>query len=278
MSGPLAKLRVHEHATRCGGQMATALATCARLGLRTAYLGAVGSDANGRLVRETLAGLGIDLTHLVVHDGFNQFAFVLVDERTGERIVLWDRDERLRLAEHELPVATIESCRLLHVDDVDEDAALAASRLAMAKGIPVTSDIDRLIDRTPELIDAVDVAILAEHLPPALTGCSEVRDALAAMARRPGQVLCATLGRRGAVAVDDAGFHEQPGFEVTVKDATGAGDVFRGGLIYARLRGDTLDQQLRFANAAAAVSCTRQGAIDSVPSLGEIEDLLRRGR
>jgi sugar/nucleoside kinase (ribokinase family) len=275
MSGPFAKMRIREHATRCGGQMATALATCARLGLRTAYVGAVGGDANGRLVRETLAGLGIDLSHVVVHDGFNQFALVLVEEGTGERSVLWDRDERLRLADHELPRAAIESCRLLHVDDVDERAALTAARIAGAKGIPVTSDIDRLIDGTAELIDAVSVAILAEHVPPALTGRVDVREALAAMPRRPGQVLCVTLGRQGAVAIDDDGFHERAGFELAVKDTTGAGDVFRGGFIYARLRGCSLDEQLRFANAAAAVSCTRPGAIASVPALEEIQALLK---
>jgi sugar/nucleoside kinase (ribokinase family) len=275
MSGPFAKMRIREHSTRCGGQTATALAACARLGLRASYIGAVGSDANGRLVRETLAGLGVDLSHVVVHEGFSQFAFVLVDATTGERIVLWDRDERLRLADHELPVAAIETCRLLHVDDVDEHAALAAARIAGARGIPVTSDIDRLIDTTAELVDAVTVAILAEHVPPALTGRTDVREALAAMPRRPGQVLCVTLGRQGALAVDDAGVHEQAGFEVPVKDATGAGDVFRGGFIYARLSGRTLDEQLRFANAAAAISCTRPGAIASVPALEEIEALLR---
>jgi sugar/nucleoside kinase (ribokinase family) len=58
-------------------------------------------------------------------------------------------------------------------------------------------------------------------------------------------------------------------------DTTGAGDVFRGAFIRALLRGEAPDAMLRFANAAAALSCTRLGAIGGVPSLEEVERLLR---
>jgi sugar/nucleoside kinase (ribokinase family) len=68
--------------------------------------------------------------------------------------------------------------------------------------------------------------------------------------------------------------HEVAGHVVDVVDTTGAGDVFRGAFIYALLRGDDPADVLRFANAAAAVSCTRLGAIASVPTLLEIRDRL----
>lgn len=275
----LSKLRITRHAVLCGGQMATALATCASFGMRASYVGATGSDANGRLVRDSLVQLDIDISHLAVHDASNQFAFVLIDERTGERVIFWDRDERLDLDEVELPAEALASCRLVHVDDSDEVAAIAAARIARRHGIPVTSDMDRVTDRTRDLIAAVDVAIFAENVPLQLTGSldsrvQEVVSALKALPRRPDQILCATLGSRGAVAVDHDGAHYQPGFRVEVRDTTGAGDVFRGAFIYARLDGRPLDDQLRFANAAAALSCTRLGALASVPSLPEVNALL----
>ena len=102
-----------------------------------------------------------------------------------------------------------------------------------------------------------------------------VAAALEALPRRQGQIFCATLGSRGAVAIDEDGVHYHPGFHVAVADTTGAGDVFRGAFIYGRLQGWPLDRQLRFANAAAALSCTRLGALASVPSLEEVERLLR---
>jgi sugar/nucleoside kinase (ribokinase family) len=57
-------------------------------------------------------------------------------------------------------------------------------------------------------------------------------------------------------------------------DTTGAGDVFRGAFIVALLRGDAPADILRFANAAAAVSCTRPGAVDSVPTVADAESLI----
>ena len=60
-------------------------------------------------------------------------------------------------------------------------------------------------------------------------------------------------------------------------DTTGAGDVFRGGFIYALVHGQPIDQALRTANAAAAVSCTRLGALNGVPTLDEVNALLASG-
>ena len=89
---PTAKLRISSHSTMCGGQMATAMAACAGFGLKAAYLGAVGHDHNGRLIRAELDERGVDVSHLMTRECANRFAVITVDETTGERIVLWDRD------------------------------------------------------------------------------------------------------------------------------------------------------------------------------------------
>jgi sugar/nucleoside kinase (ribokinase family) len=83
-------------------------------------------------------------------------------------------------------------------------------------------------------------------------------------------MLVVTLGSRGALALVGTEVYEAPGFPVTTVDTTGAGDVFRGAFIVALLEGRPPADILRFANAAAAVSCTRHGAIAGVPSLDEI--------
>jgi sugar/nucleoside kinase (ribokinase family) len=72
---------------------------------------------------------------------------------------------------------------------------------------------------------------------------------------------------------DDDRFVHVPAYAVDVVDTTGAGDVFRGAVIYAMLRGDAPEELLRFANAAAAVSCTREGAMGGVPTLEEVLNL-----
>jgi sugar/nucleoside kinase (ribokinase family) len=90
-------------------------------------------------------------------------------------------------------------------------------------------------------------------------------------------MLCVTLGARGAMLLDGERLHRVGGHAVPAVDTTGAGDVFRGAFIYAQLRGEAPDRILRFANAAAAASCTREGAIGGVPTLGDVQRLLEHG-
>jgi sulfofructose kinase len=270
----LAKMRISQHFVSCGGQVATALATCASLGLRAKFVGVTGTDDNAKRVRRDLEDRGVDLSDVVIRDVANQYAVILVDEHSGERIVLWDRHERLQLRDRELPPEAIAGARVVHVDDVDINAAIRAATIARGTGTTVTSDIDRVHERTMELVRAVTFPIFAEHVPSALTGRHDPEDALRALRREHDGILCVTLGVAGAIALDGDQLLRVPAFAVNAVDTTGAGDVFRGAFIYGYLKGWTLEAAIRFANAAAAVSCTRLGAMASVPSREEAERFL----
>lgn len=281
-SGPSAKLRIVSHQRSPGGQTATTLAACASLGLRTAYVGTISSDEHGTLVRAALACRGVDTSRAHVREAPNAFAVILLaaarasgsSQPGGERIVLWDRDPVMRLTPDDLPGDLGQLARLVHVDDVDLDAAVAAARAARAAGAAVTSDIEDASPRVSELVDAVTLPIFAEHVPQALTGAPDLESALRMLGRRHPGPLCTTLGPRGAVMLVGDRLIEQRAFRVDAVDTTGAGDVFRAGFIYAWLRGDSPEAILRFGCSAAAVSCTRRGAISSVPTLGEVTALL----
>jgi ribokinase/sulfofructose kinase len=271
---PTAKLRISSHAIMCGGQMATAMAACAGLGLKTAYFGCVGHDHDGRLIRSELEQRGVDVSHVLTRECANRFAVITVDETSGERIVLWDRDERLNLRAREIDPALIASARIVHVDDEDQEAAIAAATVARSAGVPCASDIDRITDRTPELIAAVSIPIFAQHVLPAMTGETDVERGLRAMRQWNDGMLCVTLGPSGAMLLKDDEVVSEPAFPVKAVDTTGAGDVFRAAFIYALLKEYPLRTMVRFANAAAAVSCTRAGAMAGVPSMREVETLL----
>jgi ribokinase/sulfofructose kinase len=264
------KMRIGRHLATCGGQAATTMAACARFGLRSWYVGAIGRDDNGRRIREELPQYGLDPAGLVVRDGRNQFAVIVIDEQTGERAVLWDRDEGLRLREEDVPLDAIASARVLHVDDVDQEAAIRAARHARGCGIPVTSDLDRMTDRTDELVMAVTYPIFADGLPEQLTGERDHERALRRLRRRHDGWLVVTLGQQGAAALDGDRFVLSPGFPVKAVDTTGSGDVFRAGFIYGVLEGWDLDRTLRMANAAAGLACTRLGAMAGIPALDEV--------
>jgi sugar/nucleoside kinase (ribokinase family) len=177
----------------------------------------------------------------------------------------------------ELPSALIASAKVVHVDDEDDTIAIEAARLARAAGVAVTSDIDRITERTRELAEAVTIPIFAEHVPLEITGIADMQRALRALRAPHHSLICVTLGSRGAMVLEGNRTRHFPAFTVRVVDSTGAGDVFRGAFIYALLRGDAPDAIVRFANAAAAVACTRHGAIGGVPTLAEIEQLMSGG-
>ena len=75
-----------------GGQVASAMVACAKLGLRTKYVGTVGDDERGRIQIESLRGTGINLDHVQIRKGCaNQSAYIVIDQSTGERTVFWRR-------------------------------------------------------------------------------------------------------------------------------------------------------------------------------------------
>jgi sugar/nucleoside kinase (ribokinase family) len=285
--GPAAKLRIRHHAISPGGQTATTLCTCAAMGLEPTYIGAVGNDDNGELLRDELTNRSVDTSHLAIRDSNNAFAVILLHDAHGERVVLWDRTSELDLEPEEIDPEVIRSARLIHVDDVDEGAAILAASIGREAGLPVTSDIERVGSRTGELLAAVSIPIFAEHVLEQLTGEKDFERGLrkiqaqregaarAVTAREAGRdMVCVTLGSRGAMLLAGDRIYRVSGIPVDVVDSTGAGDVFRGAFITALLRGDGPQEILRFANLAAALSCTRPGAIGGIPTLAEIQALL----
>lgn len=254
--------------------MATAMAACAGLGLRAAYLGGVGNDHNGRLIVSELQQRGVDVSLVLTRECANRFAVIAVDETSGERIVLWDRDDRLNIAPSELDPAVIALARLVHVDDEDQEAALAAAALAKEAGVPCTSDIDRVTALTTLLISRVGIPIFAQHVPLAISGETDMPRALRAMRELNTGMLCVTLGAAGGMLMIGDELIVESGFAVKAVDTTGAGDVFRAAFVDGLLRGMAPRDLLRFANAAAAISCTRAGAMNSVPAREEVERLI----
>jgi len=266
--GPLSKLPIHSHFVSPGGQTATAMAACAALGLRAAFLGGTGNDAHGALVRDELTRRGVDISQAVVFDGPQPYSIILLAEGHPERIVLWRRQPG------KFNPVDYSRLKLLHVDDIDIDAAIAAAKGAREAGRLVTTDIDQVSAQTRELIQAATHPILAEHVPGALTGETNLARALRLLRPLNAGPLVVTRGARGAVALDGDDLIEVAGFAVDAVDTTGAGDVFRAGFIAALLDGAPLKDMLRFANAAAALSCTRRGAMSSVPTRAQVDRAL----
>jgi sugar/nucleoside kinase (ribokinase family) len=277
---PNSKQRLTQFARLPGGQIATALTACARLGWASRYVGSFGDDDFGRLSRASLLAEGVDLTgSRVVAGATNQFAVVLVDASSGERTVLWDRHPGLTMSASSVPRDAVTSGRLLIVDCHETEAAAQAARLAREAGIPTIVDVERVRPGIGSLLAHIDAIIAAESFPSELTGCADTGRALEVLQAEFGAPLvCVTLGARGSLARCGGREIRTAGFAVRCVDSTGAGDAFRGGFAAACLEapdGPVADA-LAYANAVAALNCRALGARGGLPTRSEVDALLVR--
>jgi len=272
------KTRFIEHTQSAGGQTASALVGLQRLGLRTAYAGRFGTDAAGRFGLQTLRDEGVDITHAEVIEGArNQIAFIIIDARTGERTIIWDRDERLAYAADEAPTGFAARGRVLHLDAHDPPACARLAREARAAGTIVSADIDNIYAGLPELLPLIDVLISSGEFPTRLTGIADERVALVEVKARYGcAVTGMTRGIRGAMIYHDGIFIEAPACAVPggCRDTTGAGDAFHAGFLYGLLQGEGIEESLRLGCAVAALKCRSLGARTALPFVHELSEFL----
>lgn len=128
------KVRIVRELMSPGGQVASALATAAKLGLRTKYIGTVGDDVRGQIQMASLRETGMDLSDVEVRAGCaNQSAYIVVDQSTGERTVFWDRPDELALEPNRITPANIACARMLHIDGQDTAAVESGSRRARSQ-------------------------------------------------------------------------------------------------------------------------------------------------
>jgi len=265
-----------------GGQVATAVRAAARLGWRAAFLGAVGDDEAGRLVLAALAEDGVDVSGARRAGGVaTRSAIILGDLASGTRSVIGHRNRRLNLPAGALPAGVVQGARVLLADGTDLAASVAASRVARASGVRVVVDVDEAASEVSPLLVLADVVIASEGFVQTARG-GTVDAGLFALAERcpTAAAVCVTLGRRGCRAVAGGFEVSVPAFAVSCVDSTGAGDVFRAGFIAAWLAspdGADLSGVLRYASAAAALSCRAVGAQGGLPTDREVRALLDSG-
>jgi sulfofructose kinase len=262
-----------------GGQVASAMVACSLWGLKTRYVGKIGDDAFGRLQQEAMERAGVESHWIVAANCQSQSSFILVDERNGERTVLWKRDPRLELLPGEIRREWVVRSKLLHVDGHDCAGAAAAAGWAREAAIPVIADLDNLYPGVEALLENVDYLISSREFPARLTGEQNLMNSLQTLSRHFGcRLTAATLGEDGVLAWDGLKFHYCPAFEVNPVDTTGAGDIFHAGFAYALIQGWDLGRALEFSCAAAGLSCMAPGARGGIAPVHQIEELIRKGR
>ncbi len=263
-----------------GGPAATAACAVARLGGRARLVARAGDDATGtQIARELREDFAVDTSLLRLPPGARSASSTVAVDLSGECLILASPGERLAVApdwvEWGAALAGV-GCVLANMGW--PEAAARAFTEARARGIPSVPDADLAPHaESRALVPLADHAVFSEARLRAVSGEADPRAALAALPMR--RSLGVTLGARGHLWRDVAGWHEAAAPAVAVVDTLGAGDVFHGACALALAEGRGLAEAeaeaARFANTAAALKCARVGGRMGAPWRAEVEALLR---
>lgn len=272
------KIRLSDYFLTAGGEVATTMVGLRRLGFKTAYAGRFGDDREGDFGLQTLIDEAVDASFCErVVGAKTQIGFIVIDEKSGERTVIWDRDEKLAYATEDAPTNAARRGKILHLTPHDAEACISMASAAKDGGALVSLDADNLFPGIERLLPLVDVLISSADFPAKLTGIADARQALGAIKNRFGCAVAGTTrGALGSLLLCEDRFVETAGYSVPggCRDTTGAGDAFRVGLLYGILTGESVRTAAKMANAVAALKCRDYGARAALPNKRELTDLI----
>lgn len=285
-----------------GGAVANVLAAVARLGGSAAFLGKVGDDMHGRFLKETLERAGIDVTGLVTTpEFFTTLAFVAISE-AGERTFSFARKPGAdtQFCADEVNEAVVRGARVLHVgslsmtDEPARSATLHAVALVKEAGAIVSydpnyraslwTDEQTAKERMRELLPFVDVMKLSQEETMLLSGHADAASAGKHLNALGISCVAVTLGRDGALVSVRGESAAIAGYPIRAVDTTGAGDAFWGGFLHRMLALKKRSGELNlreavdcaaWGNAVATCCVQKRGGIPAMPSLTEVQKLMR---
>lgn len=290
---------VRHYAANPGGAPANVAVAAARLGADAGFIGKVGADTYGDDLQAVLERSGVEVSGLYRTDKALTTQAVVSVAPSGERSFAFYRSPGADtlLTEQEVARALAPLPRVVHFGSVSltaepaRSATLAAGRLARQGGALVSYDPNYRANLWPDEKTAVewmqkplpmvDLLKISDEELPLLTGLEDPEAGTAALRKYGIRLIVVTLGAKGVFYRLGDATGTIPGVKVKVADTNGAGDTFLGALLsrlvlrgaepLEGLTGPELEEMLSFANRAAALTCTRSGAIPAMPTLEEVE-------
>ena len=193
----------------------------------------------------------------------------------GHRNIFWHRGTAQPLVPEELPGLLADSVRVLHLDGLHLDPALAAAKLARQQAVTTVLDAGTLRPGIEDLLPFIDHLVVSEKFARQFIGRDDPESAIRGLLGYGAVAVTVTLGHSGSLSMGKGGAPiHQPAFAVKAIDTTGCGDVFHGGYIYAVLQDWSLARSVRFAAACAALKARALGGRTAIPSLQEVESFL----
>ena len=270
-----------------GGAAANVAIGMARLGARTAFVGAIGDDAPGAQFADNMREHGVDVSHLHVMAG-QATSLACMFETPDREYEFYVCPGPRSIPSHRLPSGYVRSARILYVtghvlteEESTCDTLLDAMATAHEAGVTVALDPGKywlnpaLESRVHEAVKLTDIILPNRMEAERLTGRRAPRDAAGDLLEAGVRIVAVTMGDEGCLAACADRMIERSAFRTGIVSTVGAGDAFASGMLYSYLAKESLEDMAAFANAAAAIKIGTPGAAEGMPGADEVRSFLR---
>jgi ribokinase len=261
---------------RFGGKGANQALAAARQGAQVTLIGCLGDDPDGRDYRNHLRREGINCSSLNTVRGGSGIAFISVDAKGENQIVVIPgANAALTSPSVKMQRARIAVAKLLLLQlEIPLESALDAIRIANEARVPVILNPSPIHPGFPWGEVTVNVLIVNETEAEAIFGSAKPEACQEKLSSKRIHHLIITRGGKSTLVLSKTRLHEAPAHPVTPVDTVGAGDTFAGAFATHYAEGADIEEAVRWANAAAALSTLKSGAQEGVPHRGDVQSAL----
>ena len=266
-----------------GGKGANQAVAAAKLGAESYFVGRIGADDFGKALMENFKRTGVNSEYVTVdRDAHTGVALIMVDQ-AGKNLIAVASGANSKCSVEDVDRAKdlIEKASVLLLQlEIPVEVVQHAALLAKQGRSKVILNPAPARPLPKKLFELIDVIVPNEVEAEVLTGIpvkdlSSAREAGEKLLGFGTEAVVITLGERGALLVEKEGYDLVPGVSVEAVDTTGAGDAFCGALAFALATGKSLKEAVFIANCAGALATTKIGAQEALPTLKELESLLK---
>lgn len=285
-----------------GGAPCNVLALLNKMGKKTAFIGKVGKDQFGTLLRDTITEAGIDASNLMVDENVNTTLAFVHTFPDGDREFSFYRNPGadMMLIADEVNPEVVKNTKVFHFGTLSmthegvREATKKAVETAKANGClvsfdpnlrpPLWSSLDLAKEQMEYGFGKCDILKISDNEIQFVSGKEDYDEGIAYLQETYNiPLILLTMGKDGSRAYYKGMRVERPGFSVKAIETTGAGDTFCGSSLnylvdhdFENLTEEQLGEMLTFANAAAALVTTKKGAIKAMPVKEEVLELIQK--
>jgi sugar/nucleoside kinase (ribokinase family) len=286
LAAPGASQRLEELALGPGGNGVNTAIALARLGVRVALAAPVGEDRLGEMLRQAVSAEGVDDSNVNTFKESKTAASIVLVDSSGERRLLHFRGASSQFSGHHLNWDLVKVSRIFHYASAfalpNFDGAPLVEAMSRARQLGCLTSMNPCWDSGGRWLPLIEPALkYVDYFYPnqeegqQLTGESEPAGIARRLRRLGVKAVIVKLGALGCYVESPGEAFISPGFAVRPIDTTGAGDCFAAAFLAAIIRGGSLAEAARFANAAGALATLGMGGGDSAPTLQQVEEFLK---